>query len=312
MRKLLLVLLVLAVLAVSVFTGSTEEFSPAPPTRFPDSPRIVAFGDLHGDLDATRRALRLADAIDKKDHWIGGNLVVVQTGDQVDRGNQEQAILDLFVRLAEEATQAGGAVHVLNGNHELLNASLDFRYVTPEGFADFEDAVPSGEPDSLLLGFEEAKRARVAAFKPGGVYARVLARRNTIAIIGPNVFVHGGVLPAHVDYGIERINSEVRSWLEGKTPRPEFVDSRNGPTWARVYSSNTDTAACDTLTLVLERLSAKRMIVGHTVQEKGMRSQCDGKVWCIDVGMSAFFGGKTQVLEIVGDNVRVLGGEKKR
>lgn len=312
MRKLLLVLLVLAVLAVSVFTGSTEEFSPAPPTRFPDSRRIVAFGDLHGDLDATRRALRLAGAIDKKDHWIGGNLVVVQTGDQIDRGNGEQAILDLFVRLADEAARAGGAVHVLNGNHELLNASLDFRYVTPEGFADFEDAVPSGEPDSLLLGFEEAKRARVAAFRPGGVYARVLARRNTIAIIGPNVFVHGGVLPAHVDYGIERINSEVRSWLEGKTPRPEFVDSRRGPTWARVYSSNTDTAACDTLTLVLERLSAKRMIVGHTVQEKGMRSQCHGKVWCVDVGMSAFFGGKTQVLEIVGDNVRVLGGEKKR
>ena len=308
MRNLLGALFILAALAVSVFSWSTE-ISPSLPTRFPDSPRIVAFGDLHGDLDATRRALRLAGAIDEQDHWIGGKLVVVQTGDQIDRGNQEQAILDLFVRLAKEAARAGGAVHVLNGNHELMNAALDLRYATPGGLRDFEDAVTKGAIDSLPSGIEGAERARAAAFKPGGVYARVLARRNTIVIIGPNVFVHGGVLPAHVDYGIERINSEVRSWLEGKTPRPEFVDSRRGPTWARVYSSNTDTAACDTLTLVLERLSANRMIVGHTVQEKGMRSQCDGKVWCIDVGMSAHYGGPTLVLEIVGDSVRVLGGE---
>jgi hypothetical protein len=308
MRNLLSALFILAALAVSVFSWSTE-ISPSLPTRFPDSPRIVAFGDLHGDLDATRRALGLAGAIDEQDHWIGGKLVVVQTGDQIDRGNQEQAILDLFVRLAEEAARAGGAVHVLNGNHELMNAALDLRYATPGGLRDFEDAVTKGAIDSLPSGIEGAERARAAAFKPGGVYARVLARRNTVVIIGPNVFVHGGVLPAHVDYGIERINSEVRSWLEGKTPRPEFVDSRRGPTWARVYSSNTDTAACDTLTLVLERLSAKRMIVGHTVQEKGMRSQCDGKVWCIDVGMSAHYGGPTLVLEIVGDSVRVLGGE---
>jgi hypothetical protein len=48
------------------------------------------------------------------------------------------------------------------------------------------------------------------------------------------------------------------------------------------------------------------MIVGHTVQEKGMGSQCGGKVWCIDVGLSAHYGGPIQVLEIVGDSVRVL------
>lgn len=279
---------------------------PAIPTRFPEARRIVAVGDLHGDLDATRRALKLAGAIDDNDRWIGGDLVLVQTGDQLDRGNDEQAILDLFVRLANEAAEAGGAVHALNGNHELMNASLDLRYATPAGLADFEDAVEKSAIDSVSTSVEENERARAAAFRPGGPYARVLAARNTIAIIGANVFVHGGVLPSHVDYGIDRINSEVRSWLEGKSPRPEFVDSRRGPTWVRVYSSSIDTAACDTLSQVLNRLSARRMIVGHTVQEKGMGSQCGGKVWCIDVGMSAHYGGPIQVLEIVGDSVRVL------
>ena len=70
--------------------------------------RIVAMGDLHGDLDATRRALRLAGAIDESDHWIGGELVVVQTGDQLDRGDQEQAILELLDRLQDEARPPAG------------------------------------------------------------------------------------------------------------------------------------------------------------------------------------------------------------
>ena len=40
--------------------------------------RLVAVGDLHGDYDKTRRALRLSGLIDNADHWVGGNTVVVQ------------------------------------------------------------------------------------------------------------------------------------------------------------------------------------------------------------------------------------------
>src|SRR5262245_48852707 len=48
--------------------------------RRPGAPRVVAIGDLHGDVDAARDALRIAGAIDDRAHWIGGELVVVQTG----------------------------------------------------------------------------------------------------------------------------------------------------------------------------------------------------------------------------------------
>src|SRR5688572_16450107 len=60
--------------------------------RFSAPGRIVAVGDLHGDLQSTRQALRLARAIDEKDHWIGGDLTLVQCGDQLDRGDQEREI----------------------------------------------------------------------------------------------------------------------------------------------------------------------------------------------------------------------------
>ena len=53
-----------------------------------DEQRIVAFGDVHGDLEAARGALRLAGAIDEQDRWSGGDLIVVQTGDKLDSGDQ--------------------------------------------------------------------------------------------------------------------------------------------------------------------------------------------------------------------------------
>ena len=78
------------------------------PTRYPPAQHIVAIGDLHGDLEATRAALRLAGAIDERDRWVGGTWVIVQTGDQLDRGDDELEILDLLDALAAQAQAAGG------------------------------------------------------------------------------------------------------------------------------------------------------------------------------------------------------------
>lgn len=41
-----------------------------------------------------------------------------QVGDQLDRGDHELEILYFLERLQREAARAGGALHVLNGNHE--------------------------------------------------------------------------------------------------------------------------------------------------------------------------------------------------
>ena len=40
--------------------------------------RIVAIGDLHGDMDKTRRAFRVGGLIDEHDRWAGGTTTAVQ------------------------------------------------------------------------------------------------------------------------------------------------------------------------------------------------------------------------------------------
>ena len=158
--------------------------SPAAVTRLPAPARLVAIGDVHGDFAATVAALRLAGAIDEQQRWSGGPLVVVQTGDQLDRGDGERQILDLLERLQGEARSAGGALHVLNGNHELMNAAGDLRYVTAGGFVDFAEVPGIDLSDRRAAAVQPVMRARLLAFAPGGPYARKLATR-------PVILVHG-------------------------------------------------------------------------------------------------------------------------
>ncbi len=282
----------------------------APPvkTRVKGAPRIVAFGDVHGDLQATLAALRLAGAIAADgETWIGGSLVLVQTGDQLDRGDDERAILELFDRLADEAAAAGGAFYILNGNHELMNAAGDLRYVTPGGFADFARVPDLPLNDPKFASVPEVVRPRFAAFAPGGPYARMLAKRPTVLVVGDTVFAHGGVLPEHVSYGLEKINQEIQRWLLGQTDTPPAIASgETSPVWTRDYSMEPDASDCATLDRALAAIPAKRMVVGHTVQIEGVKSACGGKVWLVDVGMAKHYGGSPSVIEIVGDTVNVL------
>jgi hypothetical protein len=67
-----------------------------------------------------------------------------------------------------------------------------------------------------------------------------------------------------------------------------------------------DAETCALAAGVLAQIPAARMVIGHTVQDGGIRSACDGRVWRIDVGLARLYGGPMQALEIRGDSVRVL------
>ena len=285
--------------------GIVPEPTPALPTFLPAPPRLVALGDVHGDLEAARTVLIASEIVDRAGRWIAGDTVVVQVGDQLDRGNDERVILDWFETLRQEATAAGGAFIPLIGNHEVMNVVGNLNYVTLAGFADFAD-IP-GQPPAGRIPVLPEQRGREVAFAPGGPYARVLAEHNVFTVVGDTVFVHGGLSPAHVDYGLERLNSETRAWMRGQAPMPVSLYDAAGPLWIRTYGYEPTPAACDTLAQALAAVPARRLVVAHTVQD-GVNPACGGLVWRVDVGLSAFYGGPAQALEITGDVARVLAG----
>ena len=137
---------------------------------YPTQKRVIAIGDLHGDLRVTLSALRLANVIGdnifphnvNEIQWTGGDTWVIQLGDQIDRcrpdnwakncienlndvvedeGNN-MMIIQIFQKLDAQAKKAGGRVLGMIGNHELMNVDRDFRYVSPKEFLEF---VPPNE-----------------------------------------------------------------------------------------------------------------------------------------------------------------------
>jgi hypothetical protein len=291
--------------------SAAADVMPAAPERIPAPERVIAIGDVHGDLQASRRALRMAGAIDGEDNWVGGKLVVVQTGDQLDRGDDEPEVLALFDALATKAAAAGGRVISLNGNHEVMNVQGDFRYVTEDGLRDYAAHASTARAPALLERVAPAARGRAAAFLPGGPAAQKLADRALVAIVADSVFVHGGILPAHVRYGLARANEESARWMRGGAGRmPAILEGDDSPVWTRAYGDPEPRPdACTALGKVLEALSVKRMVVGHTTQKNGITSACAERVWRIDVGLGKSYGGRTGVLEIRADRVRAITAE---
>lgn len=259
------------------------------PARLPMPERLVAIGDVHGDLAATRRVLRLAGILDGNDKWVGGATVVVQTGDVLDRGDDEGEIIALFERLEVDSAAAGGRFIWLLGNHELMNGAGDFRYVTPNGMADF-DTGSGGEA------------GRRAAFLPGGAMATILGRQRTSIIVGDIVFAHAGFRSEWAE-NAETMSGEDACWLLGGDAKPRALLDSESPVWTRVFGYE---APCKLVAESLAALGAKRMVVGHTVQPNGITMACDQTLFRIDVGMSAHYGGKASALEFLHGVPRVL------
>jgi hypothetical protein len=93
----------------------------------------------------------------------------------------------------------------------------------------------------------------------------------------------------------------------GSKDAPGIATDRRGPLWLRVQSDGVPTSnTCKELETALDWLSAKRLVVGHTLQKQGINSACQGRVWRIDVGLSRHYGNPPSVLEIKGDKTRVI------
>jgi hypothetical protein len=303
------------------------------------APRVVAVGDVHGALDNFVQILQMAGLVNDDAHWVGGTTHLVQTGDVLDRGKDAPKVLDLLMRLEKEAKKAGGRVHALLGNHEVMNLLGIFRDVNPEEYVLFrtaesmrrirrlyevelaqarDRAKAAGEDfdqDAYLKKLEKQAPLgyieRYRAFSDRGDYGRWLRERNAIARVNGVVFVHGGLTPEVAALGCETINEKVRREITKDMDNTRanlmtsLVAGPNGPLWFRGLAREDETAYAPSVDAVLKLMDAKAMVVAHTVTKTGrIQERFDGRVLLIDVGMSPVYHGSLAALEIAADGTR--------
>ncbi|MDA8016295.1 MAG: metallophosphoesterase [Thermoanaerobaculia bacterium] len=115
-------------MAAALLLASASESTAEP--RGQTSPRrVVAIGDIHGAIEPLRRILRETRLMDSSGRWTGGDAMLVQTGDFLDRGAGVFEVVELLRSLQQQAPRDGGEVVVLMGNHEAINLIRDMSYV---------------------------------------------------------------------------------------------------------------------------------------------------------------------------------------
>lgn len=274
-----------------------------PPTILPIQNRIIAIGDIHGDLNALINCLKIANLIDDNFNWLAKplNTIVIQVGDQLDRGgrncnNSDEAneikIFNLLDKLHLQAQKYNGGVYSLLGNHEIMNVMGNVNYASPMGIKYFGDSIDD----------------RIDAFKPGGNLAKRFAcTRNVVMKVGSFLFVHAGFLPKHLNLSLDQINQIMREYLIGQLSNEnqkyfeDYFINQESLLWTRKLVGD---HKCDLSKVILDKLELNGIVIGHTPQPNGITSSCKNKIWNIDTGMSQAFCNKNknyQVLEILND-----------
>lgn len=301
--------LLLAVGFLSACTSTAKDL-------FKGVDRIVAVGDLHGDYDQYIKVLTTNGLVDEQLRWQGGKTHFVQLGDVVDRGPDSIRIIRHLMKLEKEARKKGGRVHVLIGNHEVMNIQGDLRYVQPGEYsalivensdavraryieavykhrvsidptlATNPDLVMAGLKKEFPLGYVEHR----TIWEPGQEMAKWVASHNAVIRINDSLFVHGGMNP-HTEYQkLSKINRQVRRQVSASFDGEGISNSPEGPLWYRGLAKNGADVELAPLLEMLEFYDVSRIFIAHTPTQGAILTRLDGKVIMIDVGISAYYG----------------------
>jgi diadenosine tetraphosphatase ApaH/serine/threonine PP2A family protein phosphatase len=250
--------------------------APAAPqaTQIESAEPLFVLSDIEGNLEALLQLLRAGKVVDEELRWTFGAGHVVYVGDLFDRGLNVTECLWLFYELEARARAAGGEVHFLLGNHEVMNLTGDLRYVRRKYHENAE-----------LLG-----ASLVELYSRETVLGQWLRTRNVALRIGGELFVHGGVSPtvAQAKVGLDELNRALREALlsdAGAKPNAKLpslaAGSPDGLIWYRGYFRK-PTLPESELENVLASFGVARVVVGHTVVEN-IGFQHGGRVLAVDV-----------------------------
>jgi cytochrome oxidase Cu insertion factor (SCO1/SenC/PrrC family) len=281
--------------------------------------KLIALSDIEGNFTAFRTLLQKNKVIDENYNWIFGNGHLVFAGDMFDRGNQVTECLWLIYTLEEKAKAAGGYVHYVLGNHEIMNLQGNHSYAQPKYTANSE-----------VLG-----KTIKELYNEDSELGRWLRTKNIMEQIGDLMFVHGGLgmeFTGAVALSISEINARARKYYadERAKENPDenvrmIFDEFRGPLWYRRYYEQgdkswvnvTDTTVKITvrhpteaqLDSILNKYDAKYIITGHTIVADTISTLYNNKVINTDVPHAK---GKSEALLIEGNNFYRVNAEGKR
>ncbi|CAK9786716.1 Metallo-dependent phosphatase [Cutaneotrichosporon oleaginosum] len=307
------ILFVACAIALWLILGSIVREEKPPRQAFRQ--RLVAVGDLHGDIRNTKAVLRMAKLIDEHDKWVGGTDILVQTGDNIDRGTYALDIYRLMAQLRDPIRDAGGQLYTILGNHEYMDAIGDWRYVSKADIAHWGGPKQRLHDLSLdgwlgqewLANYTTTQRVHLAPFKGapslsfthGSLrpsYPHLLPYPDRINELGASLLKRGltpPMAPPHPP-------NPYRGLPEGTTPAEASVYDGEGPLWWRGLADVPDEkTVCAWAAELQEKLGVRRIIGGHTPDFERIVDRCGGDVIIIDTGISYAYGGVLSALEII-------------
>ena len=243
-------------------------------TEYPGVNKMLVVSDIEGSFAAFRKMLQGNGVIDKDLNWTFGNGHLVLTGDFVDRGEQVTEVLWLIYSLEDKAKEAGGYVHYVLGNHEIMNMSGDLRYLNKK-YVD----------NALLLNANF-----VTLYGENSELGRWLRTKNVAEKVGDILFIHAGIsdLVNRMDITAPSINNLVRPYYADTTyryndPKLDTLYSDFGPFWYRGYYAGTRKASISQIDSTLAKFGVKHIATGHTVIADTVSMLYGGKVFNTDV-----------------------------
>ena len=235
--------------------------------------KMLVISDIEGNFEAFRKLLQGNQVIDENFNWTFGKDHVVFVGDFVDRGTMVTEVLWLIYMLEEKAKAAGGYVHFILGNHEIMIMSNDLGYVN-ERYT--QHAALMNKPYMQLFG-------------PDAEMGRWLATKNIVERVGNILFAHGGI-SAYVNslnISLKELNEMTRPYYTDTTykysdERLNVIYSDFGPFWYRNYYKS-PRASMQQIDSTLDIYGVRHISTGHTIIATEIRSVYGGKVFNTDV-----------------------------
>jgi len=178
------------------FSFKVQELLQNQPSVYAMPEKLIAISDIEGRFEEFKDFLIANKVMDKHYKWTFGKGHLVTVGDFFDRGLLVTQTLWLIYSLEEQAEKAGGKVHFILGNHDLMNMNNDFRYVRKKYLE-----------NAKLMGQEYYD-----FYKPNTELGRWLATKNILEKIGDYIFVHAGISKevSDLNMGVEGINKYAR------------------------------------------------------------------------------------------------------